>query len=93
MPKLNLTLRRFNDWFDRLPGERRFVYFMLSMALAIFPLQVGVALELHAWALFGFAWLAVMTFVAATRAASLNGRHWVAGAFMLTSLALIALAL
>lgn len=67
-------INRFNTWYDGLKEPKRFLLFMAMMAMAVFPLQLGLAFGNVIATLFGLVVLLVLVVVALFRAFGLGGK-------------------
>lgn len=65
----------FNRWYDGQREPKRFLLFITVMALAVFPLQMGITFGSPIMVLLGGSLFGVMCFVATLRAIGLGGKH------------------
>ncbi len=76
---------RFNKWYDHeLQDPYRFLVFMAAMALAVFPLQLGLHFENAISVSFGLVFLTLLTFVAVVRSFHAGGKHKYVGVLVAT---------
>ena len=85
------NIARFNDWYDRLPPGDRFWLFMSAMALAVFPLQLGLTFQHRGAALVGLSIFTLIVLGACLRAHRLGGGHRMAASVLLAGLAVLCL--
>ena len=90
-------INHFNGWYDQLQEPWRFLLFISYMALAVFPLQLGLQFGNVLATLFGLVLFAAAVIVGVFRAFGLGGKHrWVGyaiGYVMIGLFAMIALSI